>query len=227
MAVPKNDAPLVNYSTNFNTRGVAAPTDFSLTSGQMALYTPLHEAWIAAYAACNVAGGKNPALCAAKDQAKRDLLPYARELYAQVQNSLTVSDENKLLMGVTIRKTEPSRRPAPALAPLLTGGSVTGRVCEYKLADQAFPTTNRRPTNAEGATIMSFVGANPPPAGSPGWKLEGQTGKLTFSVEFGNDVAPGTPCHVTALWYSARGEYSPAAVPVQTYLQVGPVVEAV
>src|SRR5262245_5210274 len=145
MAVPKKDSLLVNYSTNFNTRGVAAPADFGLSVPQMTAFTALHEAWLDAYTACNVEGGKNKALVAEKNQAKANLLPYARELYAQIQFSLTVTDENKTLMGVTIRSNQPTPVPPPADPPKLTKLSVVGTVVKYQVADLAFPDTKRRP----------------------------------------------------------------------------------
>jgi hypothetical protein len=225
MAVPKTDARLAEFSTNFNTRGSADPAAFGLSVLQMAQYSALHEAWISAYRAA-AGGAKSKALVAAKDQAKAALLVVARELYALIQCSPSVSEANKALMGVTVRKNEPTPRNAPELSPMLSLLSVTGRVGFYKISDRAAPMTRRRPANAEGAVILSYAGANPPAVGEPGWKLEAQTGRTSFQVRFANDIAPGTPCWVVARWYSRRGQYSPACDPVQTYLQIGPVAEA-
>jgi hypothetical protein len=147
-------------------------------------------------------------------------------LYASIQNSQTVSDENKTLMGVTIKKTHPTPTPPPALSPKLTIISVTGRTVKCQVEDRAFPNTKRRPANALGVTIMSATGDTPPPASDPGWVLEGQSGKNIFDVVFADSVAAGTKCWIVALWYSRRGAYSPACEPVQTYLQVGPAAEA-
>ena len=229
MAVPTLDAPLAEWSTNFNTLGVAHPTDFSLTALQMTQYTTLHTAWMAAYNAAKADGSKSKALVMAKNDAKNSLLVLAREYYALIQSSLAVSNENKTLIGVRVRKTEPTPIPPPALAPLVTLTAVTGRVARYKLADATAPTSRRKPLNAEGATILSFVGLTPPPtppSNDAGWKVEGQTGRTTFAVEFPATVAPGTACWVTAVWYNRRGEWSPACAPVQAYLQIGPLAEA-
>ena len=230
MAVPTLDAPLAEWSTNFQARGTADPADFSLTAAQMTQYTTLHNAWMAAYNAAKAEGAKSKALVIAKRDAKAALLVYARELYALIQASLIVTNENKTLIGVLVKDREPSTVSAPALAPLVTLLSVIGRVGRYRLADATAPSSRRKPINAEGATILSFVGATPPPLPASGvtdgWKLEGQTGRTTFQVQFSDDVAPGTPCWVTAVWYNRRGEYSPASAPVQTYLQIGPVEEA-
>lgn len=227
MAIPKKDSDLAAYSTNFNTRGVASPTDFGLTAGQMTAYTALHTPWITAYNAVNTDGGRSKALVAAKNAAKAALLPYARQLYGFIQSSLTVSDANKTLMNVTIRNNQPTPVPPPALAPLLTRVSVIGRIVRFKVEDAAFPETRRKPANAKGVTILSFAGETPPLSGSALWKLEGQTGKTQFNVQFGEDVAPGTACWVTCLWYSPSGAYSPACEPLQSFLQIGPVAEEV
>jgi hypothetical protein len=226
MAVPTTDARLADWSTNFQARGSATPTVFSLTAAMMTQYTTLHDAWMAAYNAAKATGARSKALVIAKDDAKANLLPYARELYALIQASLTVTNENKTLIGVTVRNNQPSPMPPVAESPLLTLLSVVGRVGRYKLADRAFPLSRRKPANAEGAVILSATGATPPPAGDPGWKLEGQTGRNIFVVEFGADVAPGTTCWVTTMWYNRRGEYSPACPAVPTYLQVGPLQQA-
>jgi hypothetical protein len=223
--VPTGDAKLAEYSSNFQARGVAQPADFDLSVQDMTRYTALHEPWMDSYNACKGKGGRSAALVAAKEAAKAALLPFARELYSRIQSSTNVADENKTLMNVTIRKTQPSPIPPPALAPLLTNVSVIGTVGRYRMTDAQFPLTRRRPKNARGATILSYAGQNPPPANDPGWKLEGQIGKAIFEVDFGNNVPPGTPCWVTCMWYSGRGQYSPAAKPVQVYLAVGPVTE--
>jgi hypothetical protein len=225
MAVPTVDAPLAEWSTNFESRGTAQPIDFGLSAAQMTQYTTLHDTWMSAYNAAKADGAKSKALVMAKNDAKAALLTYARELYAFIQASLTVTNENKTLIGVVVIDREPSPVPPPALAPLVTLMSVTGRAARYKLADATAPSSRRKPLNAEGATILSHVGPTPPPANDPGWKIEGQTGRTTFTVEFPNTVEPGTPCWVTVVWYNRRGEYSPACAPVQTYLQIGPAAQ--
>ncbi|MDB5321550.1 MAG: hypothetical protein JWN40_3181 [Phycisphaerales bacterium] len=225
MAVPTKDAALAEYSTNFKTLGTANPTNFSLTAAQMTSYGTLHTAFVTAYNLAKAAGSKSKALVMSKNDAKAALLVFARDLYGIISASST-TNENKTLIGVHVRKTEPTPVPPPALAPLVTLTTVTGRVARYKLADAQFPTSRRKPLNAEGATILSFVGANPPPANSSGWKIEGQTGRMTVTVQFPNTVTPGTACWVTVMWYNRRGEYSPACAPVQTYLQIGPVAAA-
>src|SRR5258706_3133730 len=102
MAVPTLDAPLTEYGTNFQARGSAAPGDFSLSVGQMAQYTVLHDNWMAAYNAAKPEGAKSRALVRAKNDMKAILLPYLRQLYGIIKVSAAVTNENKTLIGVTI-----------------------------------------------------------------------------------------------------------------------------
>ncbi len=226
MAVPKLDAPLAEWSSNFQQRGNAQPEAFSLTAQMMAHYTILHNAFISAYNLSKAEGARSRALVQSKADHKAALAAYARELYHMVKASSAVTNENKTLIGVLVREAGGTPTPPPTQAPLVTVISVVGRVVSYKLVDREFPNSRRRPPNAAGAVVMSHVGATPPPIDSPMWKLEGQTGRNTFVVQFAQSVEPGTACWAVARWYSRRGQYSPACEPVQTYLQIGPVRQA-
>jgi hypothetical protein len=192
----------------------------------MTQYTTLHDAFISANDAAKAEGARSKALVMAKNDAKAALIPFARNLYLVVQGTPTVTNENKTLIGVHVRDTEPSPKPPPAQPPVISITSVVGRIVRGKLEDATAPQSKRRPPNAAGATILSFTGETPPPADSPMWKLEGQTGRNTFSVQFPDSVTAGTACWLIALWYNARGQYSPACDPIQTYLQIGPAAEA-
>ena len=71
-----------------------------------------------------------------------------------------------------------------------------------------------------GATVLSYVGAEPPDAlGS--WKFEGNTGRTTGEVVFPDTVAPGAKVWLTAFWFNARKQSGPACAPVGTNVQFG------
>ncbi len=143
-----------------------------------------------------------------------------------MQSSPNVSNEDKVLIGVTVRGgNQPTPVPPPALSPVVSVVSVTGRQVRIQLRDGANQGSRRRPFNAAGATILTYSDA-PPPANDPGWTVQGQTGKNIAVVEFPSTVQAGTACWITCMWYSRRGEYSPACPPVLTYLQIGSMAQA-
>jgi hypothetical protein len=224
--VPKTDAALAVYSTNFNARCSAQPELFHLAPEQVAQYTLLHDAFIASFNAVRAEGARCKALVIEKDSHKADLLRYARELYHYIASRSDVSSENKTLIGIKIPAAAASFIPPPAQGPLVSVISVVGRQVRCKLSDASAPFVRRRPINATGAMILTYVGATAPPQSSPLWRVAMQTGKPLFTVEFPTSVGPGVPCWVMARWYNRRGQYSPSSAPVQTYLPVAPLSAA-
>jgi hypothetical protein len=224
--LPRTDAGLLASAEAFSSQISAAAASFGVPAGTATSLASTVSDYADAYAAATNESTRTKGKIAAKNTARAALRSACSDVAKLVYGTATVTDEQLTDLGLTVRDVSPSPVPPPALAPLLTLLLVVGRVAKYKIADAAEPNTRRRPANAIGATILSYVGATPPPANDPGWKIEGQTGRTTFSVQFGNDVEPGTPCWVACMWYNRRGQYSPACQPVQAYLQIGPVAEA-
>src|SRR5688572_5910823 len=220
MAIPTKDSALAAWSTNADTRLTATPTAFGCTAAQATAYTALHDPFIAAYEAAAAVGARSKSLVAAKDTAKANLLRYAREIYAFVQASLTVTDANKELLGVVVRNPEPSPVPAPATAPVLTVKSVSGRTVKIGLRDAASEERRGKPPGVLGASVFSYVGATAP-ADISAWTFEGNTGRTTIDVVFPSTVAVGAQVWLTAFWFNPRKQSGPACTPVSTNVQFG------
>ena len=217
MAIPTTDPALAAWSTNANTRIVASPTTFSLTTAQATAYTAVHDPWIAAYEAASAIGSRSRALVAAKNTAKANLLRYAREIYAIVQASQAVSDENKELLGVHVKKTEPTPVPPPDAAPMVDVVQVLGNTVTVHLHD-AETSLRRKPAGVLGANVFSFVGENPPTEAS-GWEFQGATSKTTVDVPFAASVPPGAQVWIIASWFNRKAVTGPACQPVGARLQ--------
>jgi hypothetical protein len=218
MAIPRKDSLLVPWSTNWNTRTVAAPADFALTAAQCTAYTALHTPYIAAVAAIASPGAKSKALVAVKDAAKNALLAYARGLYAFVQNSNGVTVANKELLGITIRSM-PQPIPAPGVSPALDILTVTRNVVKVRVHDAA-DARRPKPAGVKAAAIMSYVGPIAPTDPSL-YKWEGSTGRSVFDVVFPESLAPGTQVWLCATWVNERQQTGPACTPVGTVIQYG------
>jgi hypothetical protein len=219
MAVPTLDSKLVPFSTNFNSRVSATPTVFDLTTAEASEYSALHEPYVAACEAVASPGAKSKALLAVRDAARAALLPYARELYAIVQASSEVTDANKLLLGITLRK-QPQPSPAPGIAPGQDVVSVVGGDVTFHIHDSASSTRRGKPALVLGAKIYCFVGTSYPT--DPGeWTYVGDTTKNAHVVTFPDSVAPGTQVWITSAWYNRKAETGPLAVPITTVLQFG------
>ena len=222
MAIPRKDAELVAWSTNFDTRITATPTAFGLTAPLATAYATLHDAYVAAYTAASNDGTRSKSLVATKDAAKLALLANARDLYQIVQGTPSVTDAQRQDLGVTVRKTEPTPVPAPALAPGLLVKSVSGWTARIRLVDAGDTASRGKPAGVNGASVFSHVGATPP-ADISNWKFEGNTGRTTLDVLFPSATAPGAAVWLTAFWFNSRKQSGPACAPVSTNLPGGSV----
>jgi len=220
--IPVKDSLLVPFSTNFNDRIVASPLVFQLSAPQAAAYTALHAPYVAAYNAMMAAradGTRSQSLTATKDSTKLGLLNYARQLYSFVQSNKSVTDANKILLGIHLRVI-PAPIPRPAVRPGMDIISVSGRTVSVNIPDSASSTKRGKPAGTEAAWVYSFVGAEYPSDPSQ-WNFEGATTKAKFNITFPNTVAGGTQVWVTAAWINAKQEAGPTSVPITTNLQGG------
>jgi len=222
MAIPTKDTLLVAWSSNADARLTASPSTYGITAPIALQYNGLHVLFIAAYDALSTAvesGVRSKSLATAKDEAKRNLLAFARALYGQVQSSTVVTDANKELLGVTVRKA-PAPQPAPGYAPDADVVLVNGRTVRVRAHDAQVPTRKGKPPGVKGLTVLSYVG-EAPPANIANWVFEGNTTKTTIDVVFPDTVAAGAKVWITCFWRNERDMSGPACSPISTYLQFG------
>jgi len=223
MAIPRRDSLLVPYCQNWDTRVTASPSTFSLTAGQATVLHGYVQAYLDAYnaeQASVAADTRSKSLTTAKNTAKASLLLNLRELYTFVQASTSVSDANKNLLGVTVKKTTPTPTPPPGVAPAIQCVSANGLTVKLRFSDSDMPSRRGLPPGSIGINVFSFVGATPP-AGPDGWRFQGGTGKLFTDVTFDPSLAPGTKVWFTAFFFNRRKESGPAATPISTNLPGG------
>ncbi len=223
MAIPTNESELADFSTNFNARLVATPATYGCTAGQATAYTAVHTPFLTAFeavVAAREAGTRSSPLIATRNAAKASLLTYARFLYKSIQSNAAVTDASKIELGVVVPDVEPSPQPVPNFAPQLTIVSVNGRLVKVRLSDPAHPTRKRMPLGVDGATVMSFVGAEAPD--DPGlYKYEGGTAKTTIDILFPESLVPGTQVWLTAFFFNERKQNGPACAGVGAIINYG------
>jgi hypothetical protein len=227
MAIPKKDSLLAGFSTNFNDRIVASAASYGLTSAQATQYTAVHDPFIVAYNAVIAArdsGTRSSSLVADKDLKKFNLLRYARQLYADVQSSLTVPSAKKIELGVRVRSA-PSPRPAPAFAPKVDIVSTAGNTVRIHLHDSVDTHRRGRPVGVDGAAVFSFVGASAPTEEAD-WRFEGNTTRTVVEILFPAATPPGSKVWFTAWWFNPRALRGPAASPVGVNLPGGAAMAA-
>jgi hypothetical protein len=216
--LPDTDAALLAWSLNFSTRISAGATTYGLTSAQATAYAAVHASYAAALAAVDP-GTRNKSSVAAKNAARDALKAAVRPLVLLVQGTVTVTDAQKLALGLTVRA-QPSPIARPALPPVLDVVAVNGRTVTVRLHDAENAGKRGKPAYVKGAAVFSYVGAVAPedPAA---FKFEGNTTKTVVDVVFPNTVAPGSVVYLTAMWFNERAQSGPACTPVSTHVQFG------
>jgi len=221
MAVPTKDSLLAVYAPNFSGIITLSPTTYNVTTAQAAALATATDNFVEAYNAARAEGTRSKSLTATKNTCKIALLSLLRPMYGAIQASATVTNTQKVNLGITIRRT-PTPVPAPSTEPQVTVVSVTGRTVKLRLRDAANPHRVGRPVGVASATILSYVGATPP-AGIGAWRFEGNVSKTLIDVVFPDTVAPGALVWFTVFWSNRKDEAGPACDPVSTYLQYGSV----
>jgi hypothetical protein len=220
--LPEKDAALLAWSNNFSTLISAGAVSYGLTTTQATAYAALHATYATSLTAVDPPI-RNKAAVATKNTARTALKANARMLAKIVEATPTVTNTQKVTLGLTVRSA-PAPIPPPALAPILDVVSVIGRTVKVRLHS---PTSDRRgkPPGVAVGFVYSFIGATPPSELSA-FKFEGTTTRTTFDVVFPSTVAGGSQVWLTAAWANPRTQTGPNCPAVTAYLQGGAAVAA-
>jgi hypothetical protein len=217
---PSTDSGLLAWANHFSTTIAAGPpTIYGLTSAQSTSFATTVTAYQTALTACEPTV-RNRAATAAKNSAKASLKLAATQLANIIYGQATVSDAQKIALGLTVRA-KPTPIPAPAEAPALEVVIVTGRTVKIRLHNSE--TGKRgRPAGVTGATVFTYIGATPPSDASL-WTFQGSTSKTVVDIAFSPTLAPGTEVWVIAYWCNGKLQSGPPCSPVPAYLAGGSV----
>jgi hypothetical protein len=219
--LPTSDSELLTWSLNFSTLITATPTAYGLVAAQATAYAALQTAYSTAFTTAIDPKTRTTGAVAAKNAARTPLKASSRSLGKMVDANLTVTDQQRRDLGLTV-KVQPSPVPAPTDAPGLDVVSVSAWTAKIKLHDTATGKKRGKPAGVSGASVFSYVGATPP-TDIGAWKFEGNTGKTTVDVVFSNTLAPGAKVWLTGFWFNSRKESGPACTPVGANLPGGSV----
>jgi hypothetical protein len=220
--LPRREADLLQWSRNFDQKINAAPGDYALTAGQAADYRTLHDAFAEAFKLSQQASTRTPLALMAKDEAKAALLGFARVLAGVVRAAPGVDDLRRLQLGLTVRtEGRRARIGRPTEAPHVFVYAVP-ECCAVRVRvfDPGSAHRTAKPAGIAGATILTFVGEEPPLVLSE-WTLGVQTTRTTAEVRFPRVLPPGARVWVIAQWFNPTGQRGPASPPASTRVAGG------
>jgi hypothetical protein len=221
--LPSRDSLLLAWSANFSTRITADAVALGLTAAQATAYATLQSNFEAAMAAIDP-GVRSKSLVATKNAARLALKTSARLLAKIIQGQASVTDAQKIELGLNVRSA-PTPIPPPADAPGITILSTVGNTVKLRLFDAIDSANRGRPAGTDGASVFSFVGAAAPTEESE-WNFEGVTSRTKIDITFPEATAPGAKVWFTAFWFNERKQSGPAATPVGVNIPGGAAMAA-
>lgn len=218
------DAEIASGSANFTMYIVATPAAFGLVAAQATAYGALNLAYQEAYSAAITPASRTKAAVAAKNAAKKALRTMAADLAKIIDATPTVTDTQKIELGLAIRNT-PSPVPVPTVRPGMDLVSVVTRTVTVHIHDSASSSKRGKPAGAVAAWVYSYVGTNYP-SDPAEWDFQGATTRSTHEIVFPDTVAAGAQVWICAAWINGKQEAGPASVPITTNVQGGGMAQA-
>jgi hypothetical protein len=180
------DAELYNGTINFSTMISATPSAYGLSAPQAASYATLSDSYKVAYETIQTPSTRTKGAVAAKNAAKILLRVAASDLAKIIEGTSTVTDQQKIDLGLNVRKT-----PGPMGPP--------GTCTDFKVklhADGSIETTFKanNPTGMSGVTYQV-------------WRRFGSVGEFTFLFGTGEKkfVDSTIPAGTAQVQYQIRG----------------------
>ena len=191
----------VYLSANYAALGVDLPTANNIAAN--------YATWTAAYSASIGGSTRGPATVSAKNAARAAATVNIRIVAQLVNNNPTVTDDQRVALGITVRKTTKTPVPAPTTSPLLTFIAATPLSHTLRFADQSTPASRALPFGAIALELHVYISATPPPPDAPATRVLTAT-KNPLGVTFLTANA-GLNAYYKGYWRTRTGLLGPAS----------------
>ena len=215
--LPRRDSGLMSWSQRFSTRINADPEAVALSPEQAAAYAVLHQQFVTALTLARGGSTQGRSRTIAKNEARKALKAEARRLGRLIRAASQVTGKQRVELGLNVGTGHRSRRGAPPRAPLLQIKGVRNQWVRVHLRDPGTPTRKGRPENVIGATVLAHIGEKAPTSTTQ-CNFMLNTSRAQFTLEFPADLPAGTRVWLTAFYFTARMQRSPAADAACTHL---------
>ena len=226
MGFSSKDSVLASQASNFSTVLAADPLVYNETAASATAVTTAVGAFVNSLTTLTEAranGVRSQQMTAAKDADRLAMLNLLRPIYSSVQDSVSISAEAKIALGVHVKDTQNNPQPIPDFAPVASVVRVDGNTVIARAKDPNEPTSNARPPFTAGITWCSYVGEEAPT--DPGaFKFEGNTGRIETSITFPASVPTGSAVWLVCFFFNNRKQSGPACMPLRATLGAGSIM---
>jgi hypothetical protein len=226
MSLSKKDSLLVAQARNFSAVLSADPGVYgasATTAAEVVAGVDAYTGAVGALVEARANGVRSEQMTADRSTTRRAMLNLLRPIYAAVQASTSISDADKIALGVHVIAKRRTREAVPAFAPLLSVTRVDGSVVSLRISDPREPNRKARPAHTEGISIFTFVG-DQPPADRSAFVFEANTGRTSIDVAFDGSVPIGTTVWFVASFFNNRKESGPTCMPIRATLGAGAIL---
>ena len=205
--LPLADKDLLAYTANFAAIISADPVAYNLTDLIFERYVELQAEYAARLQASLDPLTEGRRTVFLKNESKKRLVDETRRIARQIGNLISVTDDQRQALGLTIRSDRGSSINPPSVAPAIKVVRVDGRTITLELRQA----TGRRgkPAGAAGATVFTHVGPLAP-ASMEQWQFAASVTRSSVELPFGPSHN-GDTVWMTAFWTNAKGQAGPAA----------------
>lgn len=207
------DAQYRTFVGQYSTKISAAPLPLSLTVAQATELSSRTSAFEAAFLDAEDPATRTRAKISLKRSTRKNLTEYGRMLARIIQAAPTVTDEQRIDLGLPVRDTLPTPIQPPDLAPVAEVAEMNGWKAKFKVRPAGSEGRSSRPEGVALIQAYSFVGPTPP-GNVNEWKSEGLSSRAIFEIAFDSEVPVGSRVWACCQWVTARGLTSPASAPI-------------
>lgn len=156
--MPSKDADFALWLDNFFTLIDASPTSYGLIAGDATAIGVQNTAFQAAYAISTTPGTRTSATIATTRGARISAEAVCRPYAMRINANQSVSNAQRVDLGLTVRITTPTPVPPPATQPVLMLVSAIPQVHNMQFRDASTPTAKAKPANVVGLELWCSVG---------------------------------------------------------------------
>jgi len=217
------DAEFKAFIENFLALITLNPTSYGLVAGDATALAVVESAFVDALSVALAPSTRTSVTVEQKNTARDACENAVRYLIGRIEFTPSVTDAQKLALGINVRKPATAIQP-PDAEPVLVVKKVDNRTVTIRLM-QPEGDGRGKPENVYSAVVYSYVGPEPIPQDINLWKNEGVTTRTDFTINFPLSVPAFSKVWLTAAWQSPRLAAGPACEPISTFLGSGVVTQ--
>jgi hypothetical protein len=203
------DAGLDTFAQNFSSLITASPATYGLDAPTAAALATAFTNYDSALTIANAPPTRTAANIATKDAFKAALITVIRTDAGIVQANPSVSNDDKISLGLPVSTGTPAPIPPPSTFPLLSILDASNLVHNLQYADNTTPTSARKPAGSIGMELYVEVSATEitdPAAIS----YYGLVTRNPVAISYGSGDK-GRQAYIVGRWINATGEPGPWA----------------